>query len=41
MRAKAIGEEEAYARMRKTAMDQGRRVADVAQALVLAAEMLK
>ena len=41
MRAKAIGEEEAYARMRKTAMDQGRRVAEVAQALVLAAEMLK
>ena len=41
MRAKGIDEEEAYARMRKTAMDQGRRVADVAQALVLAAEMLK
>lgn len=41
MRARGIGEEEAYAMIRKTAMDQGRKVADVAQALVLAAEMLK
>ncbi len=41
MRAKAIGEDEAYALMRKTAMDQGRKVADVAQALVTAADLLK
>jgi response regulator NasT len=41
MRARGIDEEAAYAMIRKTAMDQGRKVADVAQALVLAAEMLK
>jgi two-component system, response regulator / RNA-binding antiterminator len=41
MRAKGIGEEEAYALIRKTAMDQGRKVADVAQALVMAADLLK
>jgi two-component system, response regulator / RNA-binding antiterminator len=41
MRAKGIGEDEAYALMRKTAMDQGRKVAEVAQALVTAAELLK
>jgi two-component system, response regulator / RNA-binding antiterminator len=41
MRMRGIGEDEAYALMRKTAMDQGRKVADVAQALVTAAELLK
>lgn len=41
MRAKGIPEEQAYALMRKTAMDQGKRLPDVAQAIVLAAEMLK
>jgi response regulator NasT len=41
MRAKGIGEDEAYALMRKAAMDQGRKLADVAQALVTAAELLK
>lgn len=41
MRAKGIGEEEAYALLRKTAMDQGKRVADLAQALVTAADLLK
>lgn len=41
MRAKSIDEAAAYALMRKTAMDQGRRMAEVAQALVLSAEMLK
>ena len=41
MRARGIGEEEAYALIRKTAMDQGRKVVDIAQALVLAAGMLK
>ena len=40
MRAKGIGEDEAYALLRKTAMDQGKRVADVAQALVTAAGLL-
>lgn len=40
MRAKGIGEDEAYALLRKAAMDQGKRVADVAQALVTAAGLL-
>lgn len=41
MRAKGLSEEEAYALLRKTAMDQGKRLADLAQALVTAAELLK
>lgn len=41
MRAKGLGEDQAYALLRKTAMDQGRKVADVAHALVMAAELLK
>lgn len=41
MRAKSMTEDEAYALMRKASMDQGRRLADVAQALVTAAELLK
>lgn len=41
MRAKGIGEDEAYALIRRTAMDQGKRIVDVAQALVTAAELLK
>lgn len=40
MRAKGVGEDEAYAMLRKAAMDQGKRVADVAQALVTAAGLL-
>ena len=40
MKAKGIDEEAAYALLRKTAMDQGRRVADVAEALVTAAGLL-
>lgn len=41
MRARKIGEEEAYALLRRTAMDQGRKVADVAAALVMTADLLK
>lgn len=41
MRARGIGEDEAYSLMRKAAMDQGRKVADVAQALITAADLLK
>ena len=41
MRAKGIGEEEAYALMRRAAMDQGKRLPEVAQAIVMAAEVLK
>ena len=40
IKAKGIDEEAAYSLLRKTAMDQGRRVADVAEALVTAARML-
>jgi response regulator NasT len=41
MKAKGIGEDEAYALLRKTAMDQGRKIGDVASALVTAADLLK
>ncbi len=40
MKARGIDEEAAYALLRKTAMDQGKRVADIAQKLVLAAGLL-
>ncbi len=40
MKARGIDEEAAYALLRKTAMDQGKRMADVAQALVTAAGLL-
>ncbi len=41
MRQREVTEDEAYSLMRKTAMDQGRKVIDVAQALVTAADLLK
>lgn len=40
MKARNIDEDAAYALLRKTAMDQGRKVADVAEALVTAAGLL-
>lgn len=40
MKARGIDEDKAYALLRKAAMDQNRRVADVAQALVTAADLL-
>ncbi|MCR9125017.1 MAG: ANTAR domain-containing protein [Rhodobacteraceae bacterium] len=40
MKAKRIDEDAAYALLRKTAMDQGRRVAEVAEALVTASGLL-
>jgi response regulator NasT len=40
MKAKGLREDEAYALLRKAAMDQGRKVADVAEALVTAAGLL-
>jgi len=40
MKARGVDEDAAYALLRKAAMDQGRRVADVAQALVTAAGLL-
>ena len=39
--AKGLTEEEAYQLLRKTAMDQGKRMIDVAQALVTASELLR
>lgn len=41
MKAKGIGEDEAYAILRKAAMDQGRKLAEVAEALVTAAGLLQ
>lgn len=41
MRARGLSENEAYSLLRRTAMDQNRKVADVANALVTAAELLK
>lgn len=41
MRARGLSEEEAYALLRRTAMDQHRKIADVANALVTAADLLK
>ncbi|NIZ10822.1 ANTAR domain-containing response regulator [Pseudooceanicola sp. HF7] len=40
MKARGVDEDQAYAMLRKAAMDQNRRVADVAQALVTAAGLL-
>lgn len=41
MKSRGLSEEDAYALLRKTAMDRGRKVADVAEALVTAADLLK
>ncbi|MEM6275898.1 MAG: ANTAR domain-containing protein [Pseudomonadota bacterium] len=40
MKARGIGEDEAYSLLRKAAMDQGKRLADVAGALVASAGLL-
>jgi response regulator NasT len=41
MRAKGLTEEEAYDRMRRTAMNEQKKLAEIAQSIVTAAEMLK
>src|SRR5262245_38182134 len=41
MQAKGLSEEQAYALLRKTAMNEKRKIADVAQAVITAAELLK
>ena len=41
MRAKNLPEEEAYAILRRTAMNEKRRIADIAQSIVTAAEIFK
>lgn len=41
MRAKSISEEQAYAMMRKVAMNEGKKIVDVARSIITAAELLK
>ncbi len=41
MRAKALSEEEAYRLLRKTAMNEKKKIADVAQSIITAAELLR
>lgn len=41
MSARGISEDEAYALLRKTAMNQGRKLSEIADALVTASELLK
>jgi response regulator NasT len=41
MKAKAIDEEAAYQLLRRTAMNEKKRIADIAQSIIMAAEMLK
>ncbi|WP_036260443.1 ANTAR domain-containing response regulator [Methylocapsa aurea] len=41
MRAKAISEEQAYALMRKTAMNENKKIADIARSIITAAELLR
>ena len=41
IQAKGLSEDEAYRLLRKTAMDQGKRLIDVAQALLTASELLR
>lgn len=41
MQSKSLSEDAAYALLRRTAMNQNRRIADVAESLVSAAELLK
>jgi response regulator NasT len=40
MKSRGLSEEEAYGRLRKSAMNQNRKIADVARSLVTAAELL-
>ncbi len=41
MKSRGLSEEEAYSLLRRSAMDQGRKLADLAEALVLASGLLK
>ena len=41
MKAKNISEEQAYALLRKTAMNENKKIADVAQSVITAAELLR
>ncbi|WOJ91027.1 ANTAR domain-containing protein [Methylocapsa polymorpha] len=41
MRAKSISEEQAYALMRKAAMNENKKIADIARSIITAAELLR
>jgi response regulator NasT len=41
MKAKQISEEDAYALLRRTAMNENRKIAEVAQSVITASELLK
>jgi two-component system, response regulator / RNA-binding antiterminator len=41
MKARALSEEEAYALLRKTAMNEKKKIAEIAQSVITAAELLK
>jgi response regulator NasT len=41
MTAKSLSEEAAYALLRRTAMNESKKIAEVAQSVVTAAELLK
>jgi two-component system, response regulator / RNA-binding antiterminator len=41
MKAKNLGEEDAYALLRKTAMNENKKIADVAQSVITATELFK
>jgi two-component system, response regulator / RNA-binding antiterminator len=41
MKAKGLDEEDAYALLRRTAMDQGKKLSEIAAALITASELLK
>jgi response regulator NasT len=41
MQRRGIGEPEAYALLRRTAMNENRRIIDVAQSIITASELLK
>jgi response regulator NasT len=41
MKARGIGEDEAYALLRKTAMNENKKIAEVAQSVITAAELFR
>jgi two-component system, response regulator / RNA-binding antiterminator len=41
MRAKGLDEEEAYRVLRKTAMNENKKIAEIAQSVLMAAELLR
>jgi response regulator NasT len=41
MKAKGLSEEEAYGLLRKTAMNENKKIADIARSIVTAAELLR